>query len=187
MSSSSAGAGKPKLRQTRKKPKIPVLEARTVFEGSVALISTIRPAYVLEALHSARQQSPDEFRRFQKAWLSANLASLASATEVLYESAARSHGIEIADAALQGALLGSAVLDLAIKDEAISLSECQHNLLSRNIGPRAITYTGEPDPEDIVKLFGSDVAEAFALIKTPAAKTMAETVVAVSCASPNSQ
>jgi hypothetical protein len=141
-------------------------------ESSAEPIVALPVNIVSESLAEARSHIPEAYRRTQQEWLRHNLGSLLRATEILYQLNIRSNGPEVADAALQGALLGCAIIRRMIGGGIVELSSCIHNLDARNIGARGMFYDGDMVHQDFVDLYGEDGAAALEEIQSPIARTL---------------
>lgn len=182
--SASSGAGAAKLRQPGDS-KAQGLEPSALLAENSSRYSNLRPQHVLEALHEARRQvaiNPDGFRRTQQGWLRTELPQLLTATGSMFELAHVEHGPKVADAALQGAMLGTLVMRTAVEQGAILVDECRANIASWDIGRRGIVHNDDMPTETIIRVFGAETAAAFMDIKTPAARTMACLVVGLALA-----
>lgn len=136
---------------------------------------------IRDALQAARSQHPDDFRRQEQAWLRSTLPPLLSATEIMYGLAATDHGVECADAALQGALLGGVVIRSLIESDQVSSETCLRNFNDRLLGERGMIYDGGGGIEDdaVTGVLGHEVVDAIKEISSPAAQCMCSMVLGI--------
>ncbi len=148
-------------------------------QGSVCPIN-IGGDDIRVALETARSLPPNDFRRQEQAWLRDTLTPLLTATEIMYDLAAKEHDIVSADAALQGALLGGVVIRSLIDSGRVSSETCLHNLRSQLIGERGMRYDGEQIEDKIIAgVLGQEALDAIKEISTPAAQHMCAMVLGI--------
>ena len=143
-------------------------------------IAPVSAEHVRSALFDAREDF-DRFRWKEREWLYANLSPLLLAIDVTYERAINDHGIEDADSALQGSILGGSIVRLAIETGDYSQKSCMDNVLSSRIGERGFSFKKGDDLDEVTlgRFYGQDAAKAISDIKTSPARTLCGMVVGV--------
>jgi hypothetical protein len=132
---------------------------------------------ITEALAGARSMPPDEFRRAEYAWLDGHNPVAYMAIQAMYRQfiSDQRKGPTMAEPALQGALLGSAVLRHIADAGEVSYAKIAEN--HRNCwGRAAIIYAYEVSEDRLGEEFGAEAATAFMDIQSPVARTLCSVV-----------
>jgi hypothetical protein len=138
----------------------------------------IDPSIINDALAEARSIPPDDFRGTEYAWLQINNPTARLAFRSLHQITAKNPelGKEVADAALQGALLGNVILRRYADEGKVSYEKVaeNHAILWETANPHAATDKTEAD---LQALFGPEASIALMAIRSPVARTYCSLVI----------